>query len=81
MAIVTTRDTRVQEVLTPDPDGLQTDFQTSQAYLPNSLSLWVNGVLVVDELDNGFLLPGGTTVTLKVAPLTGDTLEARYDPA
>lgn len=72
---------QVKETLTPDPDGVTTDFSCSQPYVPDSVSVWVNGRRKVDFLDDGFLELGGTTIRLKIAPLTGDTVQAQFDVA
>ncbi len=67
------------ELLTPEPDGVTTDFSTSQAYKSGTVSVWVNGQRRVASLDNGFTEAGGTTITLKEVPLSGDTLQAEYE--
>lgn len=69
-----------KESLVPDPNGVNTDFQTSVAYKSGTVSVWLNGIRLVDELDTGFLELGGNTIRMKEAPLTGDSIQAMYEP-
>lgn len=70
----------VKELLTPSPDGVVTEFYTSSAYKTNSVSVWLNGIKLIPFFDDGFTTAGGTsTITMKEAPLTGDSLQAEYD--
>ena len=79
MVMVTS--TPVKEMLTPSPDGVTLDFQTSQAYKSGTVSVWVNGLRKIQDWDDGFEELGGTTIRMKEAPLTGDSLHAMYEVA
>ena len=69
----------VTEHVTPDPDGVQTTFQTSQPYRSGTLSIWVNGMRKIAQWDDGFVELGGSAIVMKEAPLTNDSVQARYD--
>jgi len=71
----------IKELLTPLPDGVITDFSTSQAYSPGSLSIWKNGHKVDPSVDNGFLEIGPTSVRMKAPPLLGDRIWGEYGAA
>lgn len=70
----------IKETLFPDPDDFTLKFYTSQAYKPSSLSIWQNGVKVIDEWDDGFTETGASEITMKEAPSAGDSLQAEYTP-
>lgn len=78
--VVTNRDP-VKESLTPDPDGARVEFYTSVDYKPGSLSVWLNGLRLDPYWETGFLEGGGNIVTMKEAPMAGDSLQAQYDAA
>lgn len=69
-----------KESLFPDPDGVNTDFQTSVTYKSGTVSVWLNGIRLVAELNTGFLELGGNTIRMKEAPLPGDSIQAMYEP-
>lgn len=71
----------IKEELSPDPDGFKIDFQTSQAYKSGTVSIWRNGIRKIQDWDDGFEELGGTTIRMKEAPLTGDSLTAQYEVA
>jgi len=81
MAVVITRSTYVEELLTPAPDGGIVNFQTSQAYELGHVQLWRNGMLLASGAANGYTELGGTNIQFNEAPGIGDTLEVRYNPA
>ncbi len=78
MALISARDPS-KELLTPDPDGVIVDFQTSQPYRAGSVSVWVNGFRLDPNWDTGFDELGGSTIRMKEAPLQGDSLQAQYE--
>lgn len=80
MALTRTRDP-VKERPSPEPDGLRTDFDVSQPYKPGTVSVWLNGLRLVADWDDGFEELGGTTIRLKEAPLLWDSLQAQYEVA
>lgn len=69
----------VLERLTPEPNGVLVDFETSIAYKANTVSVWQNGIRLIDYWDDGFTEMGGTTIRFREAPLTGDTLQVGYE--
>jgi len=71
----------VKEVLTPDPDGIRTDFYTSRPYVARSVSVWLNGLRLDPQADDAFLEVGGNTIRMKEAPWAGDSLQVQYDAA
>lgn len=79
MALAITRDDYIAEILSPDPDGINSVFHTSHDYRPESLYVWLNGVLVVDGATNDYVMLGGNAVEMNVTPRIGDTIEARYN--
>lgn len=68
-----------KEVLTPEPDGVSTDFTFTTAYKAGTVSIWRNGKKLFPEYDDGFLEMGGSTIRMKIPPLSGDTLMGEYD--
>lgn len=68
------------ENLNPNPDGVNTQFYTSQKYERGTVSLWVNGIRKIKDWDDGFDDPGDTLIIMKEAPLLGDSLQGRYEP-
>ena len=79
MKINTLKKTRL-ETLTPEADGVETDFHTSRPYRDYSVSVWMDGLRLRPDWDDGYELPGGTIIRMKVAPRLETTLEAEYDP-
>jgi hypothetical protein len=71
----------IVEAPTPAPDGVETTFQTSQNYKSGTVAVWKNGIRKVASWDDGWVELGGNQIAMKEAPLTGDSLEVRYDPA
>ena len=67
----------INELVTPAPDGTETEFETRYPYLPNTLVVFVDGVAIasseVDETDSGL---GAFTLTW--APDADERIEARY---
>jgi len=71
----------VKDTLTPAPDGVIVDFQTLLDYKPGTVSVWLNGIKLIDIWDDGFEELGGKTIRMKDAPWVGDSLQAEYEPA
>ena len=67
--------------MTPDPDGVRTAFFIPEAYKPNTVSVWVNGLRIIPEDADGFTLPGGAEIQMKIAPAPGDSLQAMFEAA
>ena len=79
MGVVASRDP-FKETLTPAPDGIVQQFYTSQAYKPGSVAVWQNGIKVIGDWDDGFTETGASEITMNEAPLTGDSVQAEYEP-
>lgn len=63
------------------PDGVITDFTTTVAYKPGTVSVWINGMRLQADLDTGFTESPPQTVSMKEPPLTGDTIAVQFEPA
>lgn len=70
----------IKETLTPDPDDVTVKFYTSQDFRPGTVSVWQNGIKVIDEWDDGFTETGDDEITMNEAPLTGDSMQVEYEP-
>lgn len=71
----------VKEILTPEPDGIAVDFNTSQAYKPGAISIWINGIKKIKDWDDGFLELNSNTIRTKSVLLPGDSIQAEYQAA
>ncbi len=79
MSEITATANPVKEVLSPDPDGIVTDFTSTQSYKLKSTYVWINGLLLVKAWDTGYIELGGNTIRMKIAPLAGDSLQIQYE--
>ena len=70
----------IKELLTPDPDGFCTEFHTSRNYIPDTLSVWLNGLRLDRFRETGYLEGGSNKILMKEAPELGDSLQAQFDP-
>jgi len=61
-------------------DGVNQDFTTPEPYMAGSVALWVNGLLRVDNYDDGFEELGVNQIRLRTAPLPGTVLQVQYRP-
>jgi hypothetical protein len=59
-------------------DGVNKDFTTSLDYTAGTLNVWVNGVLVRQQDDDGWNETGANSFSMKEAPRLGDTLRVFY---
>lgn len=61
------------EVLSGTIDGVNTTFTVSTAYLPGSVAVFINGLLMREDLDDGWIEtnPATGTIDLKEAPRVG----------
>jgi hypothetical protein len=69
----------IKETLLPAPDGIAIDFFTSKTYKLNSVSLWINGIKLIRDWDDGFEELGGNMIRMKEAPLEFDSVQAEYE--
>lgn len=59
-------------------DGVNVDFTTPSAYHPGTLWVYLNGLLVQRDGDEGPVELGGNAFRLREAPFPGDTVHAYY---
>lgn len=73
----------VKELLTPAPDGIETDFQTSVPFKSGTVSIWINGMRRLKHWDDGFdeVDAEAGIIRMKEAPEVDDSVQAEYDPA
>jgi len=64
-------------------DGFNQDFATVAPFVTGTLQIWHNGVLLRDDLDNGFteVDPPNGLFQMKLAPRAGDVLYSFYREA
>jgi len=78
MGIITSQ-IPICETPTPAPNGVITRFYTTYPFKTNSVSVWLNGLLLTASWATGYTLYLNTGINMKEAPLTGDTLQVKYD--
>lgn len=61
-------------------DGVNTTFRVSVMYVPGSLQVWLNGLLLRKDWDNGWVELGSNKFRLKEAPISGDVVQAYFRP-
>ena len=71
----------VKESLSPEPNGVITEFYTSMPYKMGTVSVWQNGIRLIQDWDDGYVELGGITIRMNEAPLLGDTLQVEYEAA
>lgn len=59
-------------------DGANVAFETSVAYWPGTLRVYLNGQLIHEADDDGPVETGGRTFTVGRPPVPGDILDAWY---
>jgi len=59
-------------------DGANRAFQTDAEFVPATLRVWLNGLLVRGEDEDGWEVTGVATFEMRRAPVAGDTLLCRY---
>jgi len=59
-------------------DGANVEFDTTASYHAGSTKLAINGVFKEPSDDDGWVEAGGTRVTLKLPPQTGDVIQIAY---
>ena len=62
-------------------NGTNTIFRTSRCYIPGSLRVFLNGILIRRDLDDGWAELGDRKVELNEAPNTGDVVQLYYVPS
>jgi hypothetical protein len=70
---------QVIELLDPLPDGVVQEFSTSRNFKPGTVSVWLNGMRLIQEYEDGFLEIGNRYIRLKEIPRPGDCLQAQYE--
>jgi hypothetical protein len=64
------------ETPTGNINGSNATFTSLQNFVPNSLQVFINGVLQVNIED--FTTSGSTAITLNVSPVVGDVIRIHY---
>jgi len=59
-------------------NGSNKEFSTSMGYAPGSLEVYVNGLILRRQDDDGWTETGDFTYELKEAPQLGDTVSHYY---
>ena len=59
-------------------DGVNAQFGTTFDFQAESVNVYFNGRLLIRAWDDGFWVTGTRLVTMKEAPMLGDTLEIEY---
>lgn len=80
MSVMVSRDSVKQE-MTPAPDGVRIDFYTPTPYKLGTVAIWLNGMKLIREWDDGFTELGSSTVRMLEIPKTGDSLQVEYEEA
>ena len=62
-------------------DGVNATFTTSAPFDSSIINVWLNGVLVRRDNDDGFVVTGASTFDLNEVPVLGDTVHVRYEEA
>ena len=62
-------------------DGSNVTFKTSAPMNPLIVNVWLNGVLIRRNDDDGFTISGVDTFDMNEAPVIGDTIHVRYEEA
>lgn len=62
-------------------NGVNVVFTTSVPFNPAVINVWLNGVLIRQGDDDGFVVSGADTFDLKEAPVVGDTVHVRFEEA
>lgn len=68
----------VSDILSSSIDGVRTRFFTTSEYKTNSISVWLNGLLLPQFMYSEY---NSIAIDLVDPPLVGDTLEVMYDLA
>lgn len=68
---------RIEDAFGPI-NGSNKRFETLSSYRPGSLRVWINGVLLYRDFEDGFTEGGGKTFHMKEAPLSESTVRVFY---
>jgi hypothetical protein len=68
------------ELLYGVTNGVNLIFKTSMDYAPGSVKVFRNGMLMEAALDDGFVELGSKKIQMKIAPDSGEVLQAYYLP-
>jgi hypothetical protein len=61
-------------------DGVNRDFQTGAPYLLGSTVVFLNGMALRRDWDNGWVELGSDKIRMNEAPITGDALQIYFRP-
>ncbi len=59
-------------------DGFNRTYRTARSYKTGSLRVWVNGILGLKELTDGWAELSGNKFRLEEAPRVGDQVQVYY---
>lgn len=76
---IITQQLPLTETMTPSPNGVITRFYSAHPIRDNTVSIWLNGLLINANLDTGYTLYLNLGINMKEAPKTGDSLQIKYD--
>lgn len=66
------------EKLSGQVNGTNVVFETSRGYVPGSTKVFINGLVGLELLTDGWTESGNKIVKLKVPPRVGDVLQIYY---
>ncbi len=66
------------EVAQGTVDGLNRTYKTARSYKTGSLKVWLNGILGLRELTDGWSELSGNKFRMDEAPKTGDQVQVYY---
>lgn len=66
------------EKLSGSTNGVNLVFETPKDFVPGSVRVFVNGIVLVANMDDGWTELGTKKVVMKIAPIPGDVLQAYY---
>ena len=61
-------------------NGVNTTFFTPDGYVSGTLRVWLNGLLMRADYDDGWTETGPNKFQMKQAPHVGDVVQAYYVP-
>lgn len=62
-------------------NGSNRDFRTASQYVPGTLVVFLNGLALAADTDDGWIELGGNRFRMKTAPFAADAVQVYYRPA
>ena len=66
------------EKLYGEVNGINQTFETAKNFIPGSVKVFVNGLVLEASMDDGWVELGVNRVRMKIAPIPGDVLQAYF---